>query len=403
MTPRPGSVAIATAVTARFVSYARVLARSLRAAAPGIPVFAAACERTTTLQGWDEPDFALLPIEQFGRDDLTRQAFVSTPHELTVLAKPLVLRHLLQRGFDTVLFLDADVLVLDDLSPVIATCAAHAVTLSPHLLDPPAGGDRVARELTIARSGTFNGGFVGVSARPDAARFLDWWLARVATHNRMDPAAGFHHDQRWLDLAPGFVDVGIVRDPGWNVAYWNLAERGLEMTGDRPRVAGGPCRMFHFSGFDPARPDPISRHSTWVTRESLGPAWALVDRYAEALEAAGWPSTSTAPYSYEAFDDGVAIPPLARILYRDLGDTAARFGDPFRADAPGGFRAWLGAPDDSPGPGGGLPRLWSAVYRSRPDLQQAFPAPTGADGGRFRQWARACGVAEHAIDVRLAP
>ena len=35
-----------------------------------------------------------------------------------------------------------------------------------------------------------------------------------------------------MDLAPGFVDDHLVlRDPGFNVAYWNLSQRAVRRDG----------------------------------------------------------------------------------------------------------------------------------------------------------------------------
>ena len=39
----------------------------------------------------------------------------------------------------------------------------------------------------------------------------------------VDPERGFFVDQRWMDLVPGLAeDFHLLRDPGFNVAYWNL-------------------------------------------------------------------------------------------------------------------------------------------------------------------------------------
>ena len=59
-------------------------------------------------------------------------------------------------------------------------------------------------------------------------------------------------DQRWVDFAPSFFDHFILKDPTYNVAYWNLHERDLEWTDGRYLVNGQPLTFFHFSGFVPA-------------------------------------------------------------------------------------------------------------------------------------------------------
>jgi hypothetical protein len=43
----------------------------------------------------------------------------------------------------------------------------------------------------------------------------------------MNPSQGMHVDQNWVNFAPGMQDgVFILRDPAYNIAYWNLHERG---------------------------------------------------------------------------------------------------------------------------------------------------------------------------------
>ena len=68
-------------------------------------------------------------------------------------------------------------------------------------------------------------------------------------------------DQRWMDLAPGLVDsVRIVRDPGYDVAYWNLKHRALSGPPEAPLANGSPVRFYHWSGFDPTKPTALSKH-----------------------------------------------------------------------------------------------------------------------------------------------
>ncbi len=208
---------------------------------------------------------------------------------MSILAKPYLLRHLLNRGFTAAIFLDADILVIDSLQPLFDESAGHAIALTPHLLAPLSGTDRFARELNILQSGVYNGGFIGTSRREPAGQFLGWWADRLHTHCRHEITGGMHYDQRWLDLVPGlFGDVSVVRDAGCNIAYWNLPERNVKSCATGIRTDNGPCRFFHFSGFDPERPATVTRYSSRLTMEDIGPAAALYARYVELLRADGY-------------------------------------------------------------------------------------------------------------------
>ena len=184
---------------------------------------------------------------------------------------------------------------------------------------------------------------VGAPDSPAGRSFLDEWAARVEAHSEGDIARGLWFDQRWLDLAPSqHPELRILRDPTINAGHWALPERSLE-----------DCRLFHFSGFDPAQPDRVTRHA-----DRLGRAPALFTLYAELVENAGLAEAMGEPYAYGQFEDGVPIPDVARRVWRGLGDDErSRFGDPFAVGRKS-FRRWLLEPV-----GSGVNRLLDDAVR----------------------------------------
>jgi hypothetical protein len=381
------SVAVGTIVARNFLPFARVLARSFRERHPTVPFFSILADRVDAAFAPAGEPFETVLLEDLGIPNLRRLCFGYSRQQVSIAAKPYLLRYLLSRGFTTAIFLDADILVLDSLQPLFDATGAHAITLTPHLLGPLSGADRRGRELNILQSGVYNGGFVGVSEHASARRFLDWWADRLTTHCRHDVPQGMHYDQRWLDLVPAlFDDVHIVRDAACNVAYWNLPERG-------------PSRFFHFSGFEPECPGTVTRYSNRVTMETVGPTVAaLFARYVELLRHEGYFECRDRPYGFGTFDSGVAIPLVARRLYLEANAATDRFGDPFEASGPRSYFRWLNEPvEGPPGSSGTLTRLWDAVYRQRPDLQRAFPDVFGADHDAFRAWVGVSGFKEHNV------
>jgi hypothetical protein len=201
-----------------------------------------------------------------------------------------------------------------------------------------------------------------------------------------------------------FPDVHIVRDAGCNVAYWNLPERGLTLTPAGTLAHDSRCRFFHFSGFEPEHAGRVTRYSSRITMESIGPAAALFARYVDLLRAQGYFECKASPYAFGAFDNGVPIPDVARRLYHEMGAAVDQFGDPFQASGSHSYFRWLNEPAE--GPGGSsdsVTRLWTAVYRARPDLQRAFPNVFTADNGAFQGWIAASGRREHSIADAFAP
>lgn len=333
---------IATVAAKNHWSFARVLAQSLRRHHPDVPLFVLLSDDVDGCFDPEAEPFTVLDLAEVGIPDLLRACFRCDRMQLAVTSKLYLLSHLLERGFESVIFLDPDILVLGDLGELFALARQHPVVLTPHLLAPLSGAGNVERELNILQSGVYNGGLVGVSAGPTARAFLAWWRDRVCAHCRHDVAEGVYYDQRWLDLAPVFFrGLYTLRDPGYNVAYWNLPERALGMDGTSVTVNGRPCRFFHFSGFDPDAPNGVTCYRPRLTLAEIGPAAALFQQYRELVEAAGHHETKEWPYAYDHFDNRVVISPDARQAYWRLGTAAHRFGDPFETAPSDSFYQWL--------------------------------------------------------------
>ncbi len=85
-----------------------------------------------------------------------------------------------------------------------------------------------------------------------------------------------------MDLTPGlFEGVRVLRDPGYNVAYWNLHERAISLEGG-PHVNGLPLHFFHFSGFDPDQPSVLSKYQDRYAMADIGVARKLYSKYRES-------------------------------------------------------------------------------------------------------------------------
>jgi hypothetical protein len=395
------SESVACSIVAKAdLAQARVTATTFRRHNPGVPFEVLLADR---IDGAFDPElepFPLVEIESIPLPDRRRFLFMHRANELAYAATPYWLRDLLERGYRRVLFLKQETMVLNSLEPLFARLADAPILLTPHLTAPAGTADGLDRERTVLLAGSYNGGVLGVSRSATARDFLDWWASRLAGGCRHDVASGWHFEQRWLDLVPAyFPDAAIARDPGFNSGHWTLPERRVERDGDSYRIDGAPLRVFRFSGFDPDRPDAVTRYSDRLRVAELGAARGLFERFEVSLAESGRAAARALPYAFSRFDNGVPIPDVAREIYRDLGSAAARFDDPFAAGGADSFFRYLAERADAPSAGAGFPsRIWDAIWRRRADLRAAFPEPGGAHRAAYLAWTANSGLAEHAID-----
>lgn len=269
--------------------------------------------------------------------------------EFSTAVKPSFLRLLLERGGDaaTACYLDPDIQVFAPFASHADAALEHGIVLTPHVLEPvPRDGLRVDEE-TIMQSGMYNCGFlaVGPSARP----FLDWWDERLRFDALVDFGRARFTDQRWVDWVPSLFDFTIDRDPGLNVAWWNIHDRPIEVEASGATVQGTPLRFVHFSGYDPQQPGLLSKHQLPRPRTAHEPGTgirALAEAYGERLIELGHVRRRREAYPWNRSHDGVELTMELRRIVRDaaLGEIE-EFGEvrsvPDAFDPSTDFAGWV--------------------------------------------------------------
>jgi glycosyltransferase involved in cell wall biosynthesis len=391
---------VCTIVSANYLAFARVLAASLAEYHPEARVVVLLVDRADGRFDPDQEPFELLQVEEMPTlPEPLPFLFKYTVLEANTAVKPYLLEHLLSQGAERVLYLDPDIQLFGRLQMVEEALDSANIVLTPHLTAPIDDG-RMPDELAIMRSGTYNLGFLALARSDTTDAFLSWWQERIFDRCISRVEEGLFVDQKWVDLVPGMFDgVHILTDPGYNVAYWNLHCRELEVSEDIT-VNGRPLAFFHFSGIDPRQLDVVSRHQNRYQLNDIGDAAELYHRYAALLADAGHDESSRWSYCFGEFDDGTPIPDLARDLFRSLGDGRDRFGNPFAvAD---GFKDWLN------GPFGAAPtrltRLGHHIWLTQDHLKRAYPDPTGEYMHGLADWIEDYGQAEFKLaEEFLAP
>lgn len=343
-----------TIVARNYLPQARVLARSFREHHSDSPFTVLLIDGAKEDAGTSE-DFTALDLTdiELAPGEMERMTLIYDVLELSTAVKPWLLRRLLRSGPDVVFYFDPDIEIFAALSDLAALAREHSIVLTPHVLLPIPRDGLMPSESDILQAGVYNLGFLAVG--PGSEPFLDWWAERLRRDAIVDPDNMLFTDQRWVDFVPALFPHHILRDPACNVAYWNLGPRPLHWTGSGYTVHERPLRFFHYSGYEPDRPEVLSKYQGDAPRVRLEsePALArLCEDYRRKLLAAGYAENRDHSYGHGAFDNGTPIPPGIRRLYRAalLQNEATSGGAPENLQTGGTAAAlldWLHGPLDA--------------------------------------------------------
>jgi hypothetical protein len=399
----PIDVAACTIISKNYIALAKTLADSFHKFHPGVPLFVLLVDH---VDGYFEPErevFYLVDMNELDIPDKDSFCFKYNILELNTAVKPYFLSHLFDKfSIKKLIYFDPDILIIEKVSHLFELLDTYSIILIPHITEPLEDNFRPS-ELDLLQAGTYNLGFIGLGATPTTRKLLSWWQKRVYEQCLLAPDRGMHVDQKWMDFVPGlFGEVFIMREPGYNVAYWNLHSRTVDFLDARIRVNGEPCYFFHFSGFDPLNISRVSKHQNRFTLDELGQAARLFEQYRDLLLANGHEHAKNWPYAFGYFDNGAKIPDMARLMYHALGAERKKFGNPFSASSAQSFFSWLNEPA-SRDSGETITRLWYEIYHKRPDIRQIWPDVFGKHREAFLQWILTSGKKEHQIDDHLVP
>jgi len=393
--------AVFTIVSNNYLSYARTLIESLGKSNPSF-------ERFICLVDVPEDGLAaeggarIVMASTIGMPHFSDMAFRYDVMELNTAAKPFMFRWLLEdQGFDRAIYLDPDIFVYRPLSEVEALLDAGASgVLTPHVLKPLEGGGK-PDDHDILQSGVYNLGFAAMTRQQEALDFLAWWGRRLSFQCYSDVANNLFTDQRWCDFAPSFMpDLALLRHPGYNIAYWNLAQRRVEIGPDgSATVNGEPLIFFHYSGLRFEEPRLVSKHQDRLKWADLGDARTLFSNYRQALMDNGWADCRKLTYAYDEVD-GIRLAGPIRGLYRKRYPQHA----PADGKLDGDFifrmcnqRVKLPAAP----PHVVITQLMMHLHENRPDLQAAFNLGTRDGVMAFVRWFENTSGKEYGLDPRL--
>ena len=243
------------------------------------------------------PDYPLLEVDQIGIPDFAAMCSRYDITELNTAVKPFFIDYF-YKTYSTataVIYFDPDIIVFQPLHQLNEALTRSSLVLTPHTCSPTPDWER-PNEQHHLNTGIFNLGFIGLRNDTTAHQFTDWWKDRLVYECRIDLCAGLFVDQHWVNFAPVYYDnVLIEKHLGYNVAYWNLHERYFSQNDAGAWQIMGPptqsnekapqlLQFFHFSGYNPDRPDEISKYQTRFGFASLNGTTTQSGRHVDKPE-----------------------------------------------------------------------------------------------------------------------
>jgi glycosyltransferase involved in cell wall biosynthesis len=277
-------------------------------------------------------------------------------------------------------YLDSDICVYAPLEALLAAAAGHRAVLVPHVREPLPNPERFWERPSLgdlAYAGVMNAGVFALSTDAEGVGFLDTWSHMATGPGAFLPSQGGQWEQNSFNWITAFLDgLHVLRDPAYNVAYWNLHDRSLRLKSldseeHRWTVDGEPLVCFHFSGFSLDEPLSLSRHDRRYSLFHIPSLARLADDYARRLRQSGADACRSVEYGFDQFPDGTRIDARMRRIFQEEEVFLRREADPWTAEGQEWYCEALLSP--IPHRASLLPVLLETIYRERPDLQSTWP------------------------------
>lgn len=310
-----------TSVNINYLPKARILAKTIKEYCPGSKfslVFSDVIPEEIVAER--EPFDEVITVLELGIpvENIHLWIYEHTVVELCTAVKGQALVRFLEGGSDKVVYLDPDIAVFQNLECLNQLLDEHDVVLTPHVTIPETTKVGITdNEVAALKHGIYNFGFYAVKNSKNGLAFARWWRDRLVDYCYDDIPNGIFTDQRWGDLAPAmFEGVYIWKDPGCNVATWNISNRIITKDGGKYYVNGSPLKFYHFSGFD------SGSQATMLERYSDGnmALYELRKWYIERQKEEEQERYENYPSKYNFYDNQERVEKKERILFRNRLD-----------------------------------------------------------------------------------
>lgn len=310
-----------TSICMNYLPKALCLGESLKKTNPNVKFYVILLEREIPDE-WPEIANKLIDevilAKDLGWEDFDKYIFKHSIVEASTSVKGQALVYLLKNVSDKVLYIDPDIYVYKELNELDKLLDKNDVILTPHLTIPESNKTDIDNnELCALQHGVYNLGFVGVKNSNEGLKFANWWNDRLQLYCYDDIPKGIFTDQRWIDLAPAYFNVYILKHPGYNMAPWNLSTRKLSIKDDKILVNDEyELFFFHYSGFDSGANENVFNY---YVKDKKNVIYKLRNEYVDKMNLFGQDTLGKYKWTYSRYNDSRVIDRETRIIYRDAG------------------------------------------------------------------------------------
>ncbi len=313
--------AVFTIVSNNYLHYALTLMDSLEGVNPDLDKFICIIDKPYHNIEYLDLKYEIIFVNKIGIPNLDDILFKYNILEASTAIKPWVFEYILQKNYDNIIYFDPDIYVYKSIDYIFELLKENFIILTPHLTDLLDDGYSPG-ELDIIKAGCYNLGFIGIRRETQLSKFLKWWQSKLVNQCYIAFEEGIFVDQKWIELVPSIFDkVFLLRDDGYNVAYWNLNHR--KITKDKAGnyySNGNKLIFFHFSGLDPLKPRKLSKYQNRYKVKDIKLVKELVLQYISKLKCNGLVNYINIPYTFNYFSNGIKIHEGCRKFYMKGND-----------------------------------------------------------------------------------
>jgi len=294
--------------------------------------------------------------------------FKFTVLEMNTGLKPFAMEYLMNSGYEKVMYIDPDIMFYRSIDRILKALDDNDILLTPHILEPY-GDEKRPTEIDIMMAGTYNLGFLAIKNTKNTLKMVQWWQERLYLYGFSDIKNGMFTDQKWMDLIPSlYEDVCVFKDPGHNVAYWNMHERVVEKKNGEWVVNSEPLVFFHFSGLPLHDLSIVSKHQDRHNLESFPELKPLFEHYSNSVKSFGPESFGKMKYYFDYIGgSNIQIEDCLRKDYEKVFSLTSRPMIPDDENIKSLLKYFFYEEE-------GFSRHMKLLYEAREDLQSAFPS-----------------------------